>query len=72
MPPQSSSPISQDEINSILWKACDTSRGTVDSFEYKNYIPMMLSLKVFRLQGRTIQLNNIKKLIDESFSFICS
>jgi hypothetical protein len=29
--------ISQDEINNILWKACDTFRGTIDPSEYKNY-----------------------------------
>lgn len=38
-------PISQDEINSILWKACDTFRGTVDPAEYKNYILVMLFVK---------------------------
>lgn len=38
-------PISQDEINSILWKACDTFRGTVDPSEYKNYILVMLFVK---------------------------
>ncbi|MCB9437291.1 MAG: type I restriction-modification system subunit M [Anaerolineales bacterium] len=38
-------PISQDEINAILWKACDTFRGTVDPTEYKNYILVMLFLK---------------------------
>lgn len=38
-------PISQDEINAILWKACDTFRGTVDPSEYKNYILVMLFVK---------------------------
>lgn len=37
--------INQDEINSILWKACDTFRGTVDPSEYKNYILVMLFVK---------------------------
>ena len=39
------SQISQDEINAILWKACDTFRGTVDPSEYKNYILVMLFVK---------------------------
>jgi len=39
------SQISQDEINGILWKACDTFRGTVDPSEYKNYILVMLFVK---------------------------
>jgi type I restriction enzyme M protein len=37
--------ISQDEINNMLWRACDTFRGTVDPSEYKNYILVMLFLK---------------------------
>jgi len=38
-------PITQDEINQILWRACDTFRGTVDPSEYKNYILVMLFVK---------------------------
>ena len=37
--------VSQEEINAIVWKACDTFRGTVDPSEYKNYILTMLFLK---------------------------
>ncbi|MCH7574672.1 MAG: type I restriction-modification system subunit M [Candidatus Marinimicrobia bacterium] len=37
--------ITQDEINNIAWKACDTFRGVVDSSEYKNYILVMLFVK---------------------------
>src|SRR5690606_26860936 len=33
------------EINAILWKACDTFRGTIDPSEYKNYILVMLFVK---------------------------
>ena len=37
--------ISQGEINSIVWRACDTFRGAVDPSEYKNYILTMLFVK---------------------------
>ena len=37
--------IEQGEINAIVWKACDTFRGTIDPSEYKNYILVMLFLK---------------------------
>lgn len=37
--------VNQGEINAILWKACDTFRGTIDPSEYKNYILVMLFVK---------------------------
>ena len=37
--------VTQDEINNIIWKACDTFRGVVDPSEYKNYILVMLFIK---------------------------
>lgn len=37
--------VTQDEINKILWDACDTFRGVVDAGEYKNYILTMLFIK---------------------------
>ena len=37
--------IDQNEINSVLWKACDTFRGTVDPAQYKDYILVMLFVK---------------------------
>jgi type I restriction enzyme M protein len=38
-------PVSQDEINNILWRACDTFRGTIDASEYKNYLLVILFVK---------------------------
>jgi type I restriction enzyme M protein len=37
--------INQDEINNILWRACDTFRGTLDPAYYKDYILAMLFVK---------------------------
>ena len=37
--------VSQREINEILWRACDTFRGTLDPTQYKDYILVMLFLK---------------------------
>jgi len=36
---------SQETINGIVWKACDTFRGTMDSSEYKDYVLTMLFVK---------------------------
>lgn len=38
-------PIQQDSINSAVWNACDTFRGTVDPSIYKDYVLTMLFLK---------------------------
>ncbi|MGB0409406.1 MAG: type I restriction-modification system subunit M [Opitutales bacterium] len=35
----------QKEINNIVWKACDTFRGTIDPSQYKDYILVMLFVK---------------------------
>ena len=37
--------IKQQEIDSVLWAACDTFRGVLDASDYKNYILVMLFLK---------------------------
>src|SRR5436309_1581144 len=37
--------VSQDEINNIAWRACDTFRGTLDPAQYKDYILVMLFVK---------------------------
>ncbi len=37
--------VDQSEINGVLWKACDTFRGTIDASEYKNYLLVMLFVK---------------------------
>lgn len=38
-------PINQDEINNIVWKACDTFRGVIDASQYKAYILVTLFVK---------------------------
>ncbi len=37
--------VTQEEINSILWQACDTFRGILNSATYMNYLLPMLFLK---------------------------
>jgi type I restriction enzyme M protein len=45
MPNDTVQKVSQQEINDILWRACDTFRGTVDPSQYKDYLLVMLFLK---------------------------
>lgn len=35
----------QETINNIVWKACDTFRGTMNSADYKDYVLTMLFVK---------------------------
>jgi type I restriction enzyme M protein len=35
----------QSTINGIVWRACDTFRGTIDATQYKDYILVMLFVK---------------------------
>jgi type I restriction enzyme M protein len=37
--------LTQQDVNAIAWKACDTFRGVVDPAQYKDYILVMLFLK---------------------------
>ena len=37
--------VTQEEINNIVWQACDTFRGAIDPADYKNYILVMLFIK---------------------------
>lgn len=38
-------PVNQDEINDIVWKACDSFRGVMSSDQYKDHILTFLFLK---------------------------
>ena len=37
--------INQQEINDVLWRACNTFRDTIDATDCKNYVLVMLFLK---------------------------
>ena len=37
--------VSKNEINDVVWRACDTFRGALDPADYKNYILTMLFIK---------------------------
>lgn len=37
--------VKSQDINAIVWKACDTFRGAIDPSQYKDYILVMLFLK---------------------------
>lgn len=37
--------VSKNEVNQLVWRACDTFRGIIDPSQYKDYILTMLFLK---------------------------
>ncbi|WP_086030716.1 type I restriction-modification system subunit M [Tenacibaculum holothuriorum] len=37
--------VTTEEINGVVWQACDTFRGVIDPSQYKDYILVMLFLK---------------------------
>jgi len=37
--------VNTQDINSVVWNACDTFRGVIDPSQYKDYILVMLFLK---------------------------
>src|SRR5215217_2042483 len=37
--------LSRDDIFGVVWRACDTFRGTMDPSQYKDYLLVMLFLK---------------------------
>ena len=45
MPKVAMQKTTQETINNIVWRACDTFRGTMDSNEYKDYVLTMLFVK---------------------------
>lgn len=53
--------ISKDDVNNIVWKACDTFRGVIDPSQYKDYILTMLFLKYVSDVHKDIYNEQMKK-----------
>jgi len=64
----------QDYINSVLWQACDTFRGKIDSSIYKDYVLVMLFVKYLsdtykeRLEEYTKRYNGDQERIQRAMS----
>lgn len=60
----------QNTINTIVWKACDTFRGSMDNSDYKDYILTMLFIKYLsdfhkeKLEQLTAQYNGNTERIE--------
>lgn len=57
--------VTQDEINEIVWRACDTFRGALDPAQYKDYILVMLFLKYLSDLNRDKREQHEKQYTDK-------
>ncbi len=66
--------VTQDQINTKLWAACDTFRGAFDSSEYKNYILVFMFLKYLsdvwedKLEAVRREIGNQDELVKRKMS----
>ncbi|MBY6273711.1 MAG: type I restriction endonuclease subunit M, partial [Bacillaceae bacterium] len=64
----------QSYINQVLWQACDTFRGKIDSSIYKDYVLVMLFVKYLsdtykeRLEEYTKRYNGDQERIKRAMS----
>ncbi|HEX5155057.1 MAG TPA: type I restriction-modification system subunit M [Parafilimonas sp.] len=58
--------ISKNEVNQIVWNACDTFRGVIDPSQYKDYILTMLFLKYVSDVHRDKYNEYLKKYSNDS------
>lgn len=62
----------QSIINNVVWKACDSFRGTLDSTQYKDYVLIMLFIKYLsdfhkeKLTTLNKKYNNNSQRIDKA------
>lgn len=53
--------MTKEQIENIVWRACDTFRGAIDPSEYKNYILTMLFLKYLSDLAKETRENFMQK-----------
>lgn len=65
----------QEEVNSTLWRACDTFRGKIDSSIYKDYILVMLFVKyvsdIYKENKETLmeKYNNDEEMVQRQMGY---
>src|ERR1035441_3493313 len=53
--------MTKEQIENIVWRACDTFRGAIDPSEYKNYILTMLFLKYLSDLAKELRESYLQK-----------